>query len=103
VIGDPTLEIWTSDPNVITLPGDFVLGAVGLDDLVIQYAVEGAVITAYQDTPNGPYPVGRAPVVGGTATIGFFQAPALGENLLLSAQTGDSVVKSGSVQLPVAQ
>lgn len=103
VIGDPTLEIWTSDPNVITLPGDFVLGTVGLDDLVIQYAVEGAVITAYQDTPNGPYPVGRAPVVGGTATIGFFQAPALGENLLLSAQTGDSVVKSGSVQLPVAQ
>lgn len=103
VIGDPTLEIWTRDPRVLTLPGSFTLGPVGDDDLDIQYAAEGAIITAYQETLNGLYPVGRGPVIGGVAKIEFFQDPIFGEELLLSAQTGDSVVKAGSVPLPSPQ
>ncbi|MCC6142964.1 MAG: hypothetical protein IT368_04055 [Candidatus Hydrogenedentes bacterium] len=103
VIGDPTLEIWTKDPNVITLPGNFTLGNIGTGFLTIEYQGDGSVITAYQETPNGLIPVGRGPVVDGVAEIEFFQQPIFGEDLLLAAQLEDSIVVSGAVQLPTAQ
>jgi hypothetical protein len=103
VIGDPTLEMWTKDPYVITLPGNFTLGGINTGSLTIQYAGDGSVLTAYQQTPNGLIPVGRAPVAGGQAVIEFFEQPIFGEDLLLAAQIDDSIVVSGFVPLPAPQ
>lgn len=103
VIGDPTLEIWRKDPNNLTLPSNFSLGDVGMGNLTLNYILNGAVITAYQETPDGPRPVGRATVAGGQAQLAFFESPVFGEELLLSAQMGDSVVATGSVMLPSPQ
>jgi len=62
--GDPTLEIWTSQPFLLPRVFDFELF---LDRVVVHYDVECAVITARQ----GEAPIGRALVVNGQADLKF--------------------------------
>ena len=70
--GDPTLEARTDDPY--ELPHDIVL--IPLPDyLHINYAEEGALITAWQDSRGGVVPIGRAIVRGGVARLNFVEAP----------------------------
>ena len=70
--GDPTLEARTDDPY--ELPHDIVL--IPLPDyLHINYAEEGALITAWQDSRAGVVPIGRAVVRGGVARLTFVEAP----------------------------
>ncbi|HEX9709425.1 MAG TPA: C25 family cysteine peptidase, partial [Candidatus Thermoplasmatota archaeon] len=91
--GDPTLEMWTSNPHRLTL-GDLV--AIEMDgfDIGFKYGQEGAVITVFEETRNGTVPYGRATVVGGQVNITAFnpgdEAPAL-ENLTLVASYADAV------------
>ena len=45
------------------------------DYLHINYAEEGALITAWQDSRGGVVPIGRAIVRGGVARLNFVEAP----------------------------
>jgi hypothetical protein len=92
VIGDPTLEIWTENPNPNVLPDDFTLEQ-GEDSAKLSYAVDGAIVTMYQVDPssNEFIAIGRAPVVDGGATIEFFQNPLPGVELILSISAENAV------------
>lgn len=99
VLGDPTMEIWTSDPHDTDLPLAF--GAEqGEENIIVDYALDGATITALQETeafsPEGvpiraSVPVGRAKVVGGRAVIEYFQTPVRGLPIQLSASFPNAV------------
>jgi hypothetical protein len=66
VIGDPTLQIWTSRP--LRLPTRFL--AEFLVDLVkVQYEGEGADVTAWEVSGKDLLPLGRGKVKKGTATL----------------------------------
>lgn len=90
VIGDPTLEIWTGNPN--PLPDDFTFQQED-DSATLDYAVEEAVITVYQVDPssNEFVPIGRAQVVDGRATIEYFQQPISDAELILTVSAQNAV------------
>lgn len=90
--GDPTLEMWTSNPHRLVLGDAFTL-AVQADRLRVQYATEGATLTAFQETELGVVPVGRAMVKGGVAELPFFKAPDPQLPILLSASMENTVSK----------
>ena len=92
VIGDPTLEIWTENPNPNLLPDDFTLEQGG-DSAKLIYAADGATVTAYQIDPvtKGFVAIGRAPVVDGRATIEYFQQPLSGVNIILAVSAENAV------------
>jgi hypothetical protein len=92
VIGDPTLEIWTENPNPNLLPDDFTLGQ-GADSATMTYAVNGAIVTAYQvDPASGEFvAIGRAPVVNGRAIIEYFQRPVTGVDIILAVSAENAV------------
>jgi len=94
VLGDPTLEMWTSNPHRLRLTTEFVL-AQRSDALVVSYAVEGAEITALQLLRDGSTrPVARGTVKGGVAELPFIVA-SVGSidpnSLLLSASLENAV------------
>ncbi len=95
-LGDPTLEMWTSNPHRASLSAECVLDA--RDDVMeVGYGVEGATITALQmlQTAQAPgteqkqqgvvYAVGRARVENGVARISYFRPPLAGVPIMLSA------------------
>jgi hypothetical protein len=88
LFGDPTVAMWRTQP--VFLPTTFQL-VQNADGLNVSYDVDGATITAYQDTTEGPYPVGRAQVVDGVARIPYFQQPLRDLPIVLSASAPDSV------------
>ena len=91
VIGDPTLEIWTENPNPNPLPGDFTFKQED-GSAIFEYTVEGATVTVYQvDSRNEFVPIGRASVVDGRATIDYFQRPVRGVDLILSVTAQNAV------------
>jgi hypothetical protein len=90
LLGDPTLEMWTHDPHNFKLNLDFEYKVFD-QFLQINYAVEGATITAYQATPNGVVPVGRGEVSNGVATLPFVNQPAAGASLQFAAGLRNSV------------
>lgn len=65
VLGDPTLQMWTSNPHQIFLPPWIKYIEVKPNWWRIGYPVEGAVITALQDGE----PVARGRVVNGSAIL----------------------------------
>jgi len=90
VIGDPTLEMWTSRPA--TLP--FEHGLASYDGaLHVEYSIEGATITALQvrSFPDADMrttqmrPLGRAQVKDGVAVLRFVLEPWDGVPIRLSA------------------
>jgi hypothetical protein len=92
VIGDPTLEIWTENPNPNLLPDDFTLEQ-GEDSMTLSYAVDGAIVTMYQvDPASGEFvAIGRAPVVNGRAKIEYFQQPLRGVEIILTISAENAV------------
>jgi len=94
--GDPTLEMWTSNPHWFSTVLAHTYD-VGEDRLTVRYDRSGAIITALQETENGTstVPVGRATVKNGTAIIPFFSRPLPGLPINLSASFENAV----SVQL----
>lgn len=88
--GDPTLEMWTSNPNGIILNKEFA-AALLQDSLKVEYPIDGAVITAFQNTQEGTVPVGRATVENGVATLPFFQEPVGGVSINLSVSYENAV------------
>jgi hypothetical protein len=88
LFGDPTTEVWTENP--FRLPTDIVL-IPEFDFIDVEYAVEGAVITALQQGRAGLLPIGRAPVVGGVAHLAFVNPPEPETPLMLSASVPNAV------------
>lgn len=78
VIGDPTLEIWTSDPKVYTLSDLINIGQASSLGIRFNYPENGATLTVLQDLGNGPIPIGRATVQDDEAFIEFVNRPANG-------------------------
>lgn len=88
--GDPTLEMWVGNPHRITLPVD--LSYIVQDNgFVIDYVVDGATITALQQTKEGLVPVGRAVVESGEAVMPFFIEPQVGAPIIFSASLPGAV------------
>lgn len=90
VIGDPTLEMWTSQPAVEALLPDVTVATLD-HALRVKYGVDGATITALQQTDNGVVPIGRAVVRDGSATLEFVVPPQPGVPVRLSASLRDAV------------
>lgn len=89
--GDPTLEMWTSNPHRIKLPELFEVLMLP-EGLRVTYAAEGAEITALQPMADGSIrPIGRAMVKGGVADVPFFLVPEPKLPILLSASRADAV------------
>ncbi|MDM8006085.1 MAG: C25 family cysteine peptidase [Phycisphaerae bacterium] len=70
--GDPTLSVWTASP--VNLPGDVFL-IPEYDDLRLHYPVDGAVITAVENTGRDFVPIGRGVVTDGVASLALFNVP----------------------------
>ena len=84
------MEVWTDDPFQLQLPTDIVL-IPEFDFIDVEYAVEGAVITALQQGSTGLLPIGRATVVGGVAHLGFVNPPEPETPLMFSASVPNAV------------
>lgn len=94
VIGDPTLEMWTSDPNPLRIVPSYSIDALQRPniDLSLVYAGEGASITVQQQQDDGStLPLGRTEVRGGLAQFKFVQKPQEQRPLLVSACAPDGV------------
>lgn len=100
VIGDPTLEIWTSDPNDNILSGGFTLSDLTRLGAVLSYPTSGAEITAYQFSAaaNQLIPIGRGICDDGEVNLDFFETPSPGK-LYLSATGENFVAGDGSVNI----
>jgi hypothetical protein len=89
--GDPTLEIRTSAPPVsIGTATTTLSGRV----LQVAYAVEGALVTAVQDTPSGLRVIGRGEVINGLATIDPLQEAVEGTPIRLIVNGADLISRS---------
>lgn len=83
VLGDPTLEIWTSNPNLISLPVKVAFQYLDLFDLNqaryarginVEYMGDGSVITMYEERLRKQLvPIGRGVVKNGMANIRFLE------------------------------
>jgi hypothetical protein len=101
VFGDPTMEMWTSDPKVLTIP-NFELVEVNPGGLVFPYAIEGAVVTLLQEQirTGELIPIGRATVIDGEANIDYFEEPDTERPLLVSTEAEDHVAVSATFEWP---
>jgi hypothetical protein len=90
VFGDPTLDMWLENPNVLVLPG---AAAVGLltDRVVVKYPVEGAVVTAHQVRDGELVPLGRAIVRHGVAQVRLVNGITPGVPVRLSASFAGAI------------
>lgn len=89
-LGDPTLELWTDQP--LSLPEAHVVELDG-SVLSVDYAVEGAVITAFRNTEGGLEPMGRGTVSGGRAVLPLIADPEGTEELVISASREERVAR----------
>ena len=71
--GDPTLSVWTASPMDLPLYVELIPEH---DYLVLHYLVDGAVITALENTASGPVPIGRGVVMDGVAQLPYINDPA---------------------------
>jgi hypothetical protein len=93
-LGDPTQEMWTSNPHRIILPPFFEL-ALEPNRLLVLYAQEGAEITALQKMGDGSVrPIGRGIVRNGVAELPFVEThlgAIVPRSLTLSASFANAV------------
>lgn len=95
VFGDPTMEIWTSNPNLYVLPSLVAayryLPREGLFE--VDYATDGATITVFQQSAASAdlIPIARGEVKDGTASMKYLNAPNAQLPLLFSASKEDAV------------
>ncbi len=88
--GDPTLEMWTSNPHRFTLDPNLVV-AEQQGGLRLTYPVDGATLTALQLVNGQPVPVARGVVRQGVAELPFFVPPFPRLPILYSASLDDAV------------
>ena len=97
VLGDPTLELWTSRPALLAAFHSGVETLAGA--LRVHYALEGATITALQVRNSGDslipetLPIGRATVKDGVATLPFVVPPWPEVPVLLSVCARGSICR----------
>lgn len=92
--GDPTLEIWLSNPHLFLLPVELLSAQLLETSVNVGYAVNGATLTAMQEDPQNPgVPriIGRGTVEGGAAILPFIETPITGIPILYSAALEDAV------------
>ena len=90
VIGDPTLQMWTQQPEQ-PLPEAFTIELLDTETLV-GYEVEGATVTLWQRVDDGSVaPRGRGVVEDGEARIEFESEPRSGQALRVSVDADDRV------------
>jgi len=106
---NPTQEIWTSNPNatsiplipiyvlVNTFPPQPIPGPDPGPYIEISYPVDGAVLTAYQQTSSGPIPIAR-----GTASNGVVQLVGV-QNVDPTLPLQVSASLPGAVSQPLRQ
>lgn len=87
VFGDPTLEMWTSMPWHVILPGLLIPVEFHRNFTLVRYQVDGATITALQDG----LPVGRGVVQNGVARLDFLEDLKSREGLTFSASLPGAV------------
>ena len=87
LFGDPTVEMWTVNPPMLPGQAEILVGREGPE---IFYAVEGAVITRFQETAEGIRPVGRD-VVRNCVARAKFQPLLPSVPLFLSASLTNAV------------
>lgn len=90
VLGDPTLQMWTSRP-IRRLPTIFTAQWLNNLTLRVRYAAEGAEITAFQETKDGLIHVGRAEVNNGEAILPAVQRLVAGSPIQLVANLEDNI------------
>lgn len=90
VFGDPTLEMWTSNPHILILPIEHYVWETEVG-LTVEYAVEGATITVLQPSKEGWVPIARATVENGQAELPYFIEPSARNQIVLSASMPGSV------------
>lgn len=88
VMGDPTLEMWTSKPYILSTEYDLEVLA---NSLSVKYSIDGAQITALQEKDNGMVPIGRATVKDGEATLQYVIPPQADTPVMLSASMENAV------------
>ena len=90
--GDPTLEARTEYP--FHLPDQIEL--IPFPDFIhIGYPVEGAMITAWQESRNGgALPIGRGIVRDGVARLAYVTAPVPGQRISLFATKPNAIGRS---------
>jgi hypothetical protein len=86
--GDPTLEIWTSEP--FHLP-QFTAIDRRPEFLFLPYPVDGAIVTVLQQTRSGVLPVGRAVAADGSVRVMFFRTPEADAPLMVTATLPNAV------------
>jgi protocatechuate 3,4-dioxygenase beta subunit len=113
VFGDPTLEMWTEVPSQFTLsasvryeftsqlPGlpsdEFPVFPIGPTGMELQYAIDGATITATQEIDGEVVPLGRAIVRKGKASMEFIRPAHPDKPVKLVAS------KPGAVSVPLTK
>lgn len=99
--GDPTLEIWSSNPHTFILSS--ALSAIRTSlVLTLNYEVNGAMVTAFQANPNGGTMVlGRATVEGGHATMNLFRQPLAETPVQFSVEYENAIPIQISANVPV--
>mgnify|MGYP003572595311 CR=1 FL=1 len=95
--GDPTLELWTSNPYLLILELHYELEVLP-EFLWVWYEEEGAVITALQRSEEGIRPVARGQVQGGVAQMAYVNRPVPNLPIILSASKENAI----SVRLTTA-
>lgn len=71
--GDPTMKIWTSEPYVLSRA--YAKYTMLASSLLVQYAGDGATITAYQQGADDMLPIGRSTVRKGQAVLDYVNQP----------------------------
>ncbi|MDQ3010502.1 MAG: hypothetical protein M3X11_07345, partial [Acidobacteriota bacterium] len=90
VIGDPTLEMWTSNPHSFTIDPE-ILAKINKYELQIRFPYDEAVITAFQETRGGPIPIGRGVVKNGEASFSLLNLPRPGAEIKFVANVENRV------------
>ena len=100
VLGDPTLEMWTRNPNRFALIDVFTPIDYSETGLWLSYdADDGVEITLHQELRSEVLPVGRGHVEDGKVHIAFFNEPNPDLPLQASANMAGSLAASGEVNL----
>lgn len=88
VVGDPTLEMWTSEPMVLS--AEYQIETL-TDYLRVQYPIDNVWLTAFQERDDGRVPIGRAKVKNGEATLNYVVPPDPVYPIMLSASMENAV------------
>lgn len=92
VIGDPTLEMWTSNPHAWVINPD-ILAKLSQFELKVKFPYEEAVITAFQEIRGVAVPLGRGKITNGETSLSLVNAPRPGVEIqfVASVENGVSV------------